>query len=52
MEEFLKLDIKKKIYYFMVMAAFLLIMVIPVLNWNPKFLFAKLTSDSAYLLQD
>ena len=22
------------------------------LNWNPKFLFAKLTSDSAYLLQD
>jgi len=23
-----------------------------VLNWNPKFLFAKLTSDSAYLLQD
>lgn len=31
MEEFLKLDIKKKIYYFMVMAAFLLIMVIPVI---------------------
>lgn len=31
MEEFLKLDIKKKIYYFMVMAALLLIMVIPVI---------------------
>lgn len=31
MEEFLKLDIKKKIYYFIVMAAFLLIMVIPVI---------------------
>jgi len=33
------------------------IMLLPVivaltLNWNPKFLFAKLTSDSAYLLQD
>lgn len=31
MEEFLKLDIKKKIYYFIVMAALLLIMVIPVI---------------------
>ena len=30
MEEFLKLDIKKKIYYFIVMAALILIMVIPV----------------------
>lgn len=31
MEEFLKLDIKKKIYYFIVMAALILIMVIPVI---------------------
>ena len=31
MEEFLKLDIKKKIYYFIVMAALLLIMLIPVI---------------------
>lgn len=34
---------------------FIIIMIpnfIWLLNWNPKFLFAKLTSDSAYLLQD